>query len=475
MLDALGSLKPLPTPHQREVLHGLLCWYFYGRSPIALFTGPAGVGKSFESGAFLKCLADIEGRGEIIRQAIITAPTHRATKMAMEKLRMFDLQYFQHYTCARLTGMRAKHCSKTGKEYFVPEGPPAVTALTKLIVLDEASMCNAEMHGILTTVVSSGRKNGLKMLVIGDDCQLPPVGEDNNLFFTSGIEPHFKLTEVVRHGGAILDAATTTRLMGRGRPHFKTVGDGSELFVTRDRVVFHRMLREAFSDVEHAQPDTIQALAWRNDRVAELNRHARSTLYGNDAPRFVVGELLISTSPVQQGGDSYDTPPQCNTSTYIRVKGIETDEVDVSEFLDIIFSPGENWPLLKVQWIHGWCPDTEEDIYFTVVHEDHRKDFEYLLNVIKKKILEKPEKNRGGFWSQNYFPLKHFDAPVQSACALTVHRAQGSTLDTVFIDMNDIDRAHRAGGGELVNRLAYTALTRASKRVVIFDIKSPRD
>ena len=123
----------------------------------------------------------------------------------------------------------------------------------------------------------------------------------------------------------------------------------------------------------------------------------------------------------------------------------------------------------------GWCPDLEDNIHFTVIHEDSREEFDELLRLLKKGILAMPESNRRDFWRDNYYPFRNWDAPVQSACAMTTHRAQGTTLDTVFIDLHDMDRGKSLDEGEFLNRIVYTALTRAAKRVVMFDPKSPRN
>ena len=49
--------------------------------------------------------------------------------------------------------------------------------------------------------------------------------------------------------------------------------------------------------------------------------------------------------------------------------------------------------------------------------------------------------------------------------ASTVHKAQGSTLDTVYIDLDDISKCTQK---DLTAKLLYVAVSRARKKVVFF-------
>ena len=473
--EAIADLQPRPTEDQQDQIWNILAWFFDDLEPFGLLAAPAGTGKTFTLGAVLSVLSRVIGRVAVYDTVILSAPTHRALRVIRNKLEPHALGGVNAFTCARLTGMKASTCLKSGKEVFKPQGTNALRPSTQLVVIDEASMINKEMHDILRDLVLS---RGIRCLLIGDPCQLPPVKERMNPFFTSKGIKRFELTQVVRHDGPILEAATKTREMSSGRPVFKTVGDGSELFATHDRLVFHRMLREAFTDVDHAAPDHVQALAWTNKRVEELNRQARFTLYGKEAPQLVEGELLISTNPIYEGGTNNSGEFLCPTSTYLRVMRLEETDLDTAEWLHTFDpEPKQPFPIIRLIEVTAYAPDLEDTesegyVRFHVVHEDDKSEFQSILDQVKKVILAKPEGGRRSLWRDNYYPLKNWDAPIQSACAMTTHRAQGTTLDTVFIDLQDMDRSAHFDDGEFLNRIVYTALTRASKRVVILDPKA---
>ena len=60
-----------------------------------------------------------------------------------------------------------------------------------------------------------------------------------------------------------------------------------------------------------------------------------------------------------------------------------------------------------------------------------------------------------------YFDLSRMFDDVGYAYALTTHKAQGSTIDYVFLDVNDMK------GCSERQKLLYTALTRARKQILI--------
>ena len=68
-------------------------------------------------------------------------------------------------------------------------------------------------------------------------------------------------------------------------------------------------------------------------------------------------------------------------------------------------------------------------------------------------------------WS-NYYDFVNSFCYVNYTYAMTVHKAQGSTIDNVYVVENDINRLD----WDIVerNKLKYTAFTRASKNLHIY-------
>ena len=70
-----------------------------------------------------------------------------------------------------------------------------------------------------------------------------------------------------------------------------------------------------------------------------------------------------------------------------------------------------------------------------------------------------------GKWSRAAYALKAALPDIRHAYALTIHKSQGSTFDTVLVDWREAQRA-RMGGADL-SRLLYVAITRAAKHAVV--------
>jgi len=426
--------------------------------------GDPGTGKTATVGALLRQLLEgLPGSLQLNKHEILfCAPTNRAVQVGLNALAKHGVTTIQGWTIARLLGLR-EHTDPSGKQHFKPvkEGPAKLDPAIRLLVIDEASMIGRELLGWLVDMLQSAPLS-VHVLFIGDPNQLPPVGEDRSPVFTfsdNAVE-RWKLTEVVRHQGPILKAAQRVLHQPTGRPSFHDLADGESLEVVPTSQRFYRLFRKEIAQDPEAG-GCVQLLAWRNKTVDKAAGIARRTLFGANAPRIVDGELLVATNPVYASGDEGDTDIVASTSSRLRV---------LSSRIKTVFIGGSN--PLKVYETCALDIDADEFITFNVVHDDHRRAYEAELRELARFIrgVRDPEEARQ-LWREEYYPAKRWDAPVRSASAMTVHRAQGSTINTVFLDLQDIDLARRAD--DLFRRLVYTGLTRASKRLVILDPTAP--
>jgi exodeoxyribonuclease-5 len=91
------------------------------------------------------------------------------------------------------------------------------------------------------------------------------------------------------------------------------------------------------------------------------------------------------------------------------------------------------------------------------LHEDEFERYEERLERRREKAQDDPSK-----WDR-FFELREQFARVDYAYATTVHRAQGSTYDTVFVDHRDV----RVCRGDERDALLYVAVTRPSRRLAL--------
>jgi hypothetical protein len=76
----------------------------------------------------------------------------------------------------------------------------------------------------------------------------------------------------------------------------------------------------------------------------------------------------------------------------------------------------------------------------------------------------------GGGWV-DYYHLKNNFPDLRQRDAATTHKAQGSTYDTVFIDLSDISTCHQPN---TVARMLYVAFSRARTRVFLYGQLAPK-
>jgi len=396
-----------------------------------LLAGYAGTGKTTLLQALIVRLQEQEDP----RKIVLTAFSNKATKVLSTMADRWELGV-DAMTCCKLLGMRPMIDDKTGKQLFQrdPDKDSEIENY-QLVIVDECSMINEEMWHILVDAVS-GIYLQSQILFVGDPAQLPPVNERESPCFRE-IYQRTDLTEVVRYGGAIGVLAEEIRrnLERRRFPRFQsdTNCDRTEgIFVTR-RDPWERLLLRAFtSDAYKEDPDRVRALAYTNRRVNQLNRTIRAAIFGDDVGRFVPQERLVASNACMEG------------ESVLLQTSAECEVLQVSE--------GDTGP-----W-HIWhlkvLTDDGRYIRLRVLHEDSIPEYQLKLQGYAK------EKRWVEFWQ-----LKQSFHDVNYAYSLTTHKSQGSTFQDVFVDIpnlmvnrNTIER----------NQLCYVAITRAAKRLFIY-------
>jgi exodeoxyribonuclease-5 len=149
------------------------------------------------------------------------------------------------------------------------KNPESEVRFAKLIVIDECSMVDEQMGKDLLSF-------GVKVLVLGDPAQLPPVGGAG--FFTENIDPDVMLTDIHRQAldSPILKLATQVR--NKERLALGRYGD-SAVLARRD--IVPEMAMEAD-----------QILVGRNNTRRATNRRSRSLLgFPSDHP--INGDRLV--------------------------------------------------------------------------------------------------------------------------------------------------------------------------------------
>jgi ribA/ribD-fused uncharacterized protein len=302
----------------------------------------------------------------------------------------------------------------------------------KLIIVDEASMLGMTLWTYMTPYFKR-----VKFIFTGDPAQLPPINETRAACFEL-CDDKVSMTEVMRHGGPVLEEATAVR----GLPHgayqpVQALGENNNVFCYK-RPDWFAVIDGLVSDPEKRRmfmkdPNFFRIVAWRNRTVDSLNNYVRGLLHpGKELEQVMVGDLLVLNSP---HGDLF-------TGDEFWVLSVTSSTESGWKCLDLKLEPvDEPGAVKKVK----------------VLNVDEQGRFAQRL-----KELAAQAKQARYLWKE-YWALKEMFAELSHAYAMTVHKSQGSTFRNVLVDYNDIKDC---SGSEL-NKLIYVALTRASKNVIM--------
>jgi hypothetical protein len=260
-----------------------------------------------------------------------------------------------------------------------------------------------------------------KIVFIGDPAQLLPIKSSTSPVFTAGF-PTAQLTEVVRQAAdnPIIQLATQFR---------ETVISGVWTPFTPDGVHVIHLDREAF-DAEVLKEFSRPNWKYRDSKVLSYTNH-RAIAYNTALQEHVRG------SPELQVGDY----AVCNSYIQVGNSKIATDQLvyisDIEDDTEVHGVPG-NW--ITVDSRHRvFSPKTREARQALVKWAKSQNDYRLLKEV------------------ENWIDLR-------AAFAQTVTKSQGSTYDTVFVDLDDIATCTKAN---LIARLLYVGVSRARFRCFI--------
>ena len=398
-------------------------------------SGYAGTGKSF-----LICHL-IEWLDSFDFEFVIAAPTNKAAKSLMQVAMSLGIN-IEVKTVAQLLGQQPELNEETGIEEFTSTGE-AVFDDYDVIIIDEFSMINrsnfAEIVQAIATTIDT------KVIFVGDEAQLPPVKEKQPMVAISEqIDDAAILDEVVRYEGEIAKVAEQIRSDSQYSQRiypFRSSED--QTVVCQPRSQWLETVTQYFKEQDfQANPDYARLLVWRNKTAASANRFVRSRLWGKEAPIFVPGDRLISRKPLfrprpgQKGKNKWgvliNNSEECSVIAQPTIKQLSFDKI------------AYQYRSVPVKTDGGFVVNLS-----ILTEEGDRLRNEKIQSYVEKKQWQK------------YFDLSRTFDDVTYAYSLTVHKAQGSSIDYVFLDTEDLQ------GCPDLQKILYTALTRAKIRVFI--------
>jgi len=392
---------PLNT-EQQAAIDAILAWYhapWSEETSFFLMRGPAGTGKTF---TLQSLLPEIKGR------IAFTAPTNKATRVLRQTLTRPDYKP----ECSTIYSLLGLSLSANGevKELTTPDEPVDLTRY-RLVVVDEGSMIGSVLKSHIYREAFGAQA---KILIMGDDCQLPPVGEPLSDVFK--IPQQVSLTKVMRHDNQILDLVTRVRQqIGRAVPTISLASnnDGEEgVWKHSSESAF---LRRALDVVDSfAMPDESKIIAWRNVTVDKYNKQIRQVLFPGAKGPWVPGDRVLFMEP------AYDLEGK---------KVASTDDEGTVQAVSEGWHP--EYGDFKV-WNVTIQLDTNQLVVARVLHEESLAAFTRRAEAMAQEARIERRKWKA-FWE-----FKEAFHKLRWAYAITAHRAQGSSYRNAFVDWRDI-------------------------------------
>jgi hypothetical protein len=421
--------------------------------PIKFIIGHAGTGKSTR----LAELAD--------DKSIVLTPTHKA-KEVLERKGVKNV--YTIHSVLKLVPTLDMNFRKKGKlQRLVKIGAVDLKSISHVII-DEYSMINTYIMDLLLDLLPAKTP----VTIFGDSYQLPPVDGDP-------VEPDFYGREI----------ETLTRQYRSEAP---------EVVETFTRFVNYLELRDHTIDLrlnpsikkgslKDFNPDTDRALAFTNAETISINNRIAKTLglpkeisIGEEVSINGVMGTLTDTLPE---GQFHSIPiyPACIAKGRLLQGSDLESKVDKIEHDRNKF----NQPIIDGTQYFINIEGTVYSFYGDVDHYAHDKDYKAevensQLELINEYCLDDDvdlkdycrtnkcelTRARGKAWS-TYLGHQNLVFDLRRPFATTVHKAQGSEFETVYIDQDDLKKTIRGSHYETYARLMYVALSRAIKKVVI--------
>ncbi len=464
------------TKDQAKAYEGLLEFinspYDEKNFKVAL-TGAAGTGKTYLVKALLlnsKKSFSVVG---------LAAPTHKAVRVLGNSigLKGININTLQSDLGLRLNFDVEKF--DINNPPFDPKGKIKIGNY-QIYIVDEASMIN---RGLCMFLEKTCKSNKTKLIYIGDESQLSPVGERYSSAF-KGL-PVFRLFEIVRQGEDNpisyllnllrydVEHKTYNFLNYIVKNPSKFNSDYTKGYQVCNTEMFNQFVYNNFNDEELTRNvDYTKVIGYTNKCVTYWNKIIRSSII-EDANKSILGknDLIIS----------YVTLVNNFNECIIK----NSEEYIINDIVNYVHPQYElKGFMVKFTAIHGGAVTKP---LFIVDHSDKFTILKYVQ--ISKNLIEQAKAAKKTYRSQswkNYYEFKEscllltniinqnkvieFSRDIDYGFALTSHKSQGSTFDTVLVDVNDI--VYDKNGNvytdcEDVNRRLYVACSRARNKLYL--------
>lgn len=429
-MELINTKKPL-NQGQQAAADGFFDFLFDPNQKEMRISGPGGVGKTFLMGHLIDSIMEqyfqsckLAGIEPEYWDVYMTATTNKAAEvLGLNTGRPAS-------TVHSFLGLKVKEDYDTGKTKIEKTGAWRVNHGIILFV-DEASMVD---RSLLAAIREGTCKS--KIVYVGDRRQLAPVHEPISQVYSDHM-PSFDLTERMRNAGQpalqqICMQFEETVDTGIFKPIQLVPG-------VIDLLTDEQMEAELVSRFKDPNVDA-RILTYTNKKAIQYNQFIREVRGLPD--QFTIGEKLINNTAIRLG------KLQLSVEDEIEILHISptTEMYEVDPDVEIVIRRAE------IQTKYG-------DRAHCMIVQD-RQHYDDLVKWYGKR------KN----WNR-YFHLKNNFPDLRQRDACTSYKAQGSTMETAYIDLGDFNVCKNPAQAA---RLMYVNVSRPTTRIAFYGELAPR-
>lgn len=489
----MASFKP--TPSQQAAIDAFQA-FLLGQEQVFMLKGAAGTGKTTIVAEFIQLLESAK------RDFALMAPTGRAAYIIGCKTAKSATTI--HRGIYALSKVRSNCQNNTENDgglharFGLKKNEASESAL---YIIDESSMISDSFSEHEAFSFGSGRlltdlftfAQGRKIVFVGDYAQLPPVGMN----FSPALDKKYleqtfncKVSEVILR--EVMRQQSASIMLYNANAIRNCIDNKTFIeFNLKNGTDFeseHVDLLQPYFKLSDSKPDIHSAIiAYSNQQALRYNVAVRRHYFGATAPRLKSGDLLMIAR------NNYAYEHELFNGNIVMVESCVADEDVESRIVKVKldknrvesitlrfraavlkFNTGGVATTINVKLLDSFLDDPHGTVGGLVAQalvidfENHLpKSVKEQLPQIKKLLRSKdkltPDQQA---LCDSYINLlwqdPYYNAVIcKYGYAMTCHKAQGGEWENVFVDMGRFGSA----SNETYFRWAYTALTRASKKI----------
>jgi hypothetical protein len=382
--------------------------------PVFVLKGYSGTGKSTLVRHLIEQLPSLLKTVKLLcpslpeYEVVLTATTNKAAET------LAQITGTPVSTIHSFLGLRVHTDYTSGKTRLVPKDKEIVEQ--HILFIDEASYVDKNLLDIIFK-----KTRNCKIVFMGDPAQLTPVKSSTTPVFDANFKGA-ELTQVVRQaeGNPIIDLSTKFRETVTSGQFFSFKPDGHNV-AHLSREDFFKEIEKEFTRPDWSYQDS-KILAWTNKSVVGYNHYVRDLVQGD--PELKVGDYAI-----------------CNKFISVKRNTVKTDQLVL---------------------ITSIAPAQEFGVQGKIIGIDGS-----LRAFMPNSLAEKKARINQAKSNEDYAVVEHIESEwidLRAAYACTINKAQGSTFDRVYIDLDDIGKCSM---GDQIARMLYVAVSRARHQVFL--------